>query len=126
VLRLTLHPYSYEWKFLPESGSFTDTGTTACHGSGSTVVLSSFSAKRTARGVLVRWRTSEESAIRGYILYREQSGRRVRLNRTLIAASRRAYSLLDRGARAGALRYRLQAVDLKNRRSWLGLVGISR
>jgi acid phosphatase type 7 len=32
VLKLTLHPTSYEWQFLPEpGGTFTDSGTTACH-----------------------------------------------------------------------------------------------
>jgi hypothetical protein len=32
VLRLTLHPASYDWKFQPIAGqSFTDSGSTACH-----------------------------------------------------------------------------------------------
>jgi hypothetical protein len=32
VLRLTLHPSSYDWQFVPEAGqTFTDSGTTACH-----------------------------------------------------------------------------------------------
>jgi hypothetical protein len=32
VLKLTLRPASYSWKFLPEAGRrFTDSGTTACH-----------------------------------------------------------------------------------------------
>jgi acid phosphatase type 7 len=32
VLQLTLHPDSYDWKFLPEAGkTFTDTGTGSCH-----------------------------------------------------------------------------------------------
>jgi hypothetical protein len=32
VLQLTLHPTSYDWQFVPESGkSFTDTGSQACH-----------------------------------------------------------------------------------------------
>ncbi len=32
VLSLTLHPGSYEWRFVPEAGrSFTDTGQAACH-----------------------------------------------------------------------------------------------
>ena len=32
VLKLTLHPGSYDWKFVPVAGStFTDSGTTACH-----------------------------------------------------------------------------------------------
>ncbi len=34
VLKLTLHPDSYDWQFVPEAGkTFTDSGTTACHGS---------------------------------------------------------------------------------------------
>ena len=33
VLELTLHPTSYDWNFVPEAGqTFTDSGTTACHG----------------------------------------------------------------------------------------------
>ena len=33
VLKLTLHPESYDWKFLPEAGkTFTDAGTEKCHG----------------------------------------------------------------------------------------------
>jgi hypothetical protein len=32
IIKLTLHPTSYDWKFLPVAGhSFTDSGTTACH-----------------------------------------------------------------------------------------------
>jgi acid phosphatase type 7 len=32
VLRLTLHPSSYDWKFVPIAGrSFTDSGSTSCH-----------------------------------------------------------------------------------------------
>ena len=32
VLRLTLHPSSYDWQYVPEAGqSFTDSGTTSCH-----------------------------------------------------------------------------------------------
>jgi chitodextrinase len=34
ILQLTLHPSSYDWKFLPVPGkTFSDTGTGACHGS---------------------------------------------------------------------------------------------
>jgi acid phosphatase type 7 len=31
ILQLTLHRTSYDWKFIPEGGSFTDSGSTACH-----------------------------------------------------------------------------------------------
>jgi len=32
ILELTLHPRSYEWRFVPEQGaSFTDSGSAPCH-----------------------------------------------------------------------------------------------
>jgi acid phosphatase type 7 len=31
VLKLTLHPTSYTWQFIPVSGTFTDSGTRSCH-----------------------------------------------------------------------------------------------
>ena len=32
VLKLTLHPTSYDWQFMPEQGrTFTDSGTQQCH-----------------------------------------------------------------------------------------------
>ena len=32
VLKLTLHPGGYDWQFVPQAGgSFTDSGSTACH-----------------------------------------------------------------------------------------------
>ncbi len=37
VLKLTLHPTTYDWQFVPEAGrTFTDSGSEACHGGGST------------------------------------------------------------------------------------------
>jgi chitodextrinase len=33
ILAVTLHPTSYDWQFIPEAGkTFTDSGSTACHG----------------------------------------------------------------------------------------------
>jgi hypothetical protein len=32
VLKLTLHPHSYDWQFVPVAGqTFTDSGSTSCH-----------------------------------------------------------------------------------------------
>jgi hypothetical protein len=31
VLRLTLHPFNYDWEFLPASGAIADAGSTPCH-----------------------------------------------------------------------------------------------
>jgi peptidoglycan/xylan/chitin deacetylase (PgdA/CDA1 family) len=32
VMRMTLHNGSYDWKFVPDEGTFTDSGTANCHG----------------------------------------------------------------------------------------------
>jgi peptidoglycan/xylan/chitin deacetylase (PgdA/CDA1 family) len=32
VIRMTLHGNSYDWRFAPDEGTFTDSGTAACHG----------------------------------------------------------------------------------------------
>ena len=32
ILRLSLHNGSYGWTFVPDEGTFTDSGTTNCHG----------------------------------------------------------------------------------------------
>jgi hypothetical protein len=31
IMKLTLHAGSYEWQFVPTSGTFSDSGTTSCH-----------------------------------------------------------------------------------------------
>jgi hypothetical protein len=31
VLKLTLYAESYDWKFIPVDGSFTDSGSASCH-----------------------------------------------------------------------------------------------
>jgi hypothetical protein len=31
ILALTLHPTSYEWRFIPTAGSFSDSGSSSCH-----------------------------------------------------------------------------------------------
>src|ERR1044071_5396171 len=41
ILKLTLHPTSYDWQFVPEAGkSFTDSGTDVCHGSNPPITTS--------------------------------------------------------------------------------------
>ena len=41
VLKLTLHPDSYDWQFVPEAGkTFTDSGTTKCYGDSSSITPS--------------------------------------------------------------------------------------
>ena len=84
------------------------------------VQVRSFSARQTAAGVILRWRTASEASTLGFNVYR--SNRRV--NRGLIAAHGSAaggasYRLIDHGAHRGAL-YRLQVVRLDGSRSWSG------
>ena len=83
----------------------------------------SIAAARTSKGVMVRWSTASESQMLGFHVYRQVNGKRVRVNRTLIAAKGRGgYSFLDRKAPRGAkgLRYWLQVVNLDGSRTWYG------
>jgi hypothetical protein len=91
------------------------------------VTLKSFTAARTPRGVVLRWQTSAEVQTLGFNVYREEHGRRVRLNRVQVpAASLRgrtsgAYSWLDRvPAGKKAARYWLQAIAIGGARTWYG------
>jgi acid phosphatase type 7 len=57
VLRLTLHPTSYDWRFVPEAGrTFTDAGTTNCHGvpGGPLVRLSGSKRANLARSAAIK------------------------------------------------------------------------
>jgi len=43
VLKLTLHPTSYDWQFVPQAGqTFTDSGTGVCHGSSTATITPTF------------------------------------------------------------------------------------
>jgi hypothetical protein len=93
--------------------------------------VASIHGVRTRSGVLLRWRTAQESAVLGFNVYRQQRGKLVKLNRTLIpsvfagTASGHAYSWLDRNALRGAARYRLQAMSLDAKRSWIGSAAVA-
>ena len=95
------------------------------------VSLSSLWATKTAKGTVVRWRTSQESQLLGFHVYRMQ-GKPLKLNRTLIRSVSggttrgHAYSWLDRTPSKGAARYRIQAVTLNGTRSWIGLAVVAR
>jgi hypothetical protein len=93
-------------------------------GSTSAVTLVSFAAARSAGGVRVRWRTGTEADALGFHVYRERAGKRVRVDRRLIAAkgavSGAGYSFLDRSAPHGRLTYRLQVVATDGTRAWYG------
>ncbi len=98
------------------------------------VKLQSFSAIPTAGGVLITWRTGGEVRNLGFNVYRDQDGRRVRVNPSLIAGSslmmRRAesrhsgksYAWFDRAAPANS--YWLEDVDLNGTRTLHGPVSV--
>jgi hypothetical protein len=116
--------HATEWS-LPPHGQYIE----ALHDSGGTTAVEfrTASASRIKAGVRVHWRTASESRLLGFNLYREQNGKRVRLNRAVIPSAfdngtvARSYSWLDRRApRHGALRYWLEAVSVSGARSWHG------
>jgi hypothetical protein len=77
------------------------------------VLVSSFAARWTKRGVALTWR-SDSPRITGFQVYRNG----VRLNRTLLASHR----YLDRTAKRGSfLTYRLQIVSVDGQASWYGV-----
>jgi hypothetical protein len=88
------------------------------------VTFRSFTAVRTRKGVLLRWRTAAEVETLGFNVYRGSRGSH-RLNRHLIASRGQVagstYSFLDRQApHRGAQRYWLQVVDTHGDRTWHG------
>jgi hypothetical protein len=87
------------------------------------VRLQSFSAARTRSGVLLRWRTAAEVSHLGFNVYRQEHGKRIRLNAAMISAGASAglghgYRWLDKRAH-GAGTYWLQAVATSGARSWV-------
>jgi hypothetical protein len=87
------------------------------------VQLRTFSAVRSARGVVLRWRTAGEARTLGYNLYVQRGGKRVRVNRALIGctfqSAGHSYSYVHRQAGGGAVAYWLEAVGADGTRTWL-------
>jgi hypothetical protein len=90
--------------------------------------LRSVRAERTARGVVVRWRTASEFDVVGFHVFRQVGARRVRIDTRLVPAhGRGGYSFLDGRAPSGKrLRYWLQAVNFDGSRNWYGPAPASR
>ncbi len=74
VLKLTLHPTSYDWKFEHDSaGSFSDSGTDVCHGDGSAPTApTNFRATSVAwNEVGLSWNASTDNVgVTGYQVFR--------------------------------------------------------
>jgi hypothetical protein len=93
------------------------------------VTVSSFTAVRARKGVVVRWRTSTEVDELGFNVFRQRGGKRVRLNRRLLpalgAVAGSSYTFTDRHApRRAAVRYWLQDVSTRGVRTWHGPVRV--
>jgi chitodextrinase len=80
VLKLTLHPTSYDWRFVPEAGrTFTDSGTDSCHGGGSsssdaqapTAPSGLTAAATSSTSVNLSWSASTDNVgVAGYEIFR--------------------------------------------------------
>jgi Fibronectin type III domain len=79
VLRLTLHPTSYEWQFAPEAGgTFTDAGSEPCHGAADTTPPSAPSGLTVGSVGLasasLSWSpATDDTGVAGYNVYRDGS-----------------------------------------------------
>jgi chitodextrinase len=78
VLELTLHAASYDWQFAPEAGkTFTDAGTTACHGaspdtSPPTAPAGLVATAQSTGQVDLSWTASADNVgVTGYQVYRD-------------------------------------------------------
>lgn len=85
------------------------------------VLVRRFAAVRGRHGVTLNWRSGSDPRLLGFEVYREDGGRRRRLNAALIvpSATRHASSFTDRSP-GRATRYWLEAVLLDGARSWFG------
>ena len=94
VLKLTLHPTSYDWQFVPEAGkTFTDSGSTFCHGQTSDVTPPTTPGNLVANAVApnrvnLTWNASTDNVgVIGYQVLRD--------NVQIATASTTAYSDTD-------------------------------
>jgi hypothetical protein len=96
------------------------------------VEVASFEAVPTSAGVLLKWQTGYEVNNLGFNLYREQKGKRTRLNPSPLAGSAliagqhtrltagRSYSWLDRSSKNRDAEYWLEDIDLNGKRTLHG------
>ncbi len=78
ILALTLHPGSYDWQFIPDtgSGSFSDSGTGTCHNASTDHTAPSIPGNLTATKngtteIDLSWSaSSDDTAVAGYRIYR--------------------------------------------------------
>jgi serine protease AprX len=105
----------------------TSTDNTVTYTTPTAVTFASANATRTARGVLLRWRTGTEVDLLGFQVYRSRGHSWRRITYSLIAAkgsvSGASYRYLDKTARRGvSYRYRIKAVRSDGTATWFGPV----
>jgi len=78
ILKLTLHPTSYDWQFVPEAGkTFTDSGTTLCHGQTSDITPPTTPTNLVANAIApnhinLTWTASTDNVgVIGYQVFRD-------------------------------------------------------
>jgi chitodextrinase len=111
VLKLTLHPASYDWQFVPEAGkTFTDSGSTACHGSTgpSDTTKPTPPGNLTATGgtgqAALSWQASTDNiGVTGYSIYRDGT--------QIASVGGTTLSYTDTGLAGGSYSYTVRAVD---------------
>jgi acid phosphatase type 7 len=112
VLKLTLHPTSYDWQFVSEAGkTFADSGSGTCHGSGSPTPDTT---KPTAPGnltatagqgqVALGWQASTDNVgVTGYRVYRGAT--------EIASVGGTTLNYTDTGLAPGTYTYTVRAVD---------------
>lgn len=86
-------------------------------GAPTAVTLRAFAASRTAKGVVLRWRTGAETQTLGFNIFRQVGAKKVKVNVKLIAGSNllggQSYTYLARNTGGAHAKYWLQSVDLR-------------
>jgi fibronectin type 3 domain-containing protein len=112
VIRMALHPTSYDWQFVPEvGGSFTDSGSGTCHSAPASQAPGAPALSATAdSAVHLSWSTPSDggSPITGYRIYRGTSAG----GETLLTTAGNVTSYDDASATGGTkYYYRVAAVN---------------
>jgi fibronectin type 3 domain-containing protein len=111
VLKLTLHPTSYDWQFVPEAGkTFTDSGSASCHGSAPApdttkpTAPAGLTATAGQGQVALNWQASTDNVgVTGYRVFRGTT--------QIASVGGTTLNYTDTGLAAGTYSYTVRAVD---------------
>lgn len=93
VLKLTLHPTSYEWRFVPEAGrTFQDSGANVCHNASGGTTLTLAGPATVSRGSVVYLTGTTAPNAQVYIYFHRQNFAGYTLRRVLTASAGGQYS----------------------------------